>query len=135
MKTLFLSAVVCTAFATMASAETYRCELASGKSGGWIRPVVMVKIDPDQGAAHVQDDLTNRYEKGWYTAKLSVDNAKRYSVVWDVKGVSDKSNQKTAHLHYRLSIQKKNLKANASMKPQGYTNQFTTSGRCKIHKG
>ncbi len=122
------------AFATVAaaaSAETYACSFAKGGGGGWIRPVILVDIDPKAGTAQVQDDLTKDRVNGWFPAQLKVDNKKRYTVAWRLERTKDRSRQ-TANLDYRLSIRKASGKATAFMTPGGYDNTFQTGGKCTL---
>lgn len=127
---LFLAAIAA-CFTSSAMADTYACDFSRGGAGGWIRPVILVDIDPAAGTAKAKDDLTLERTKDWYPAKISVNNKKRYTVKWQLPRTKDRSRQ-TATLDYRLTIIKTSNKAQAIMRPQGYDNNFQTGGKCTL---
>ncbi len=132
MKRILTAAIALMSLSSFASAAEFSCGMAKAGTGGWIRPVIQVKIDPSTNEAWVRDDLTNRSVQGWYDAKLKVNNDKRYTVTWTYKDLTkDKKNQSAPSLDYRLTIVKSTLKANATMDPRGFNNRWTGRGKCK----
>lgn len=133
MKTLFATAAITMCFASAAMAETYKCDFARGGAGGWIRPTIMVKIDPEAGTAAVKDDITESISEGWYTAKIAANTKKRYTVNWTIDRLKDSKGQ-NVKADFRVSVFKATMKGQAMMSPLGYDNTFHTKGKCKLVK-
>ena len=127
-KTIFAAATAAMTLATVASAETYKCQFKDGAGGGYIGSVVLVKLDFDKKQAWVRHNVTEAQKKGWHAANFGKDNSKRTTIDWEVH--FQNSRKQSATLLYKLNIRKNNLKASATMLPSGYDNIFTESGKC-----
>lgn len=126
-----LTAGVLSLAATAAHAEIYECDFSRGGAGGWVAPVIAVNVDLDSNSAQIVDGFTLQRQDGWFDAKLTSKTKKRFTVKWRLPRQKDRLNQ-NAHLDYRLTVLLPSLKANASMSPVGYDNNFNTHGTCKL---
>jgi len=79
----------------------------------------------------VIDPIIDRFnEQKPLTAAVSVDNNKRTSYGWTLRGVRNSTGQYASAFSYRATIMKADGKLRISAKPQRYANRFTGSGRC-----
>jgi hypothetical protein len=128
---VFLAAAAFTILATSTQAEIYECDFSRGGAGGWVAPLIAVNVDLDSKSAMIVDGFTLQRQDGWFDAKLTSSTQKRFTVKWRLPRQKDRLNQ-DAHLDYRLTVFLPSLKANASMNPVGYDNNFQTHGKCKL---
>ena len=125
-------AAVFAAISAGAQAQVYECELSGGK--GWVMDTIFLDIDAEAGTARVVDAITWSKQESWYPAKLVDNREKRLTVSWLVKELKDSKGQIAHNLRYRASFNPQNGNGFATMKPQGYRNDFRGNGKCKPSK-
>ncbi|WP_371169754.1 hypothetical protein [Aliiroseovarius sp. 2305UL8-7] len=120
-------------FASAASATVYECNI---KAGPYIPPVMI--ITDEDGKIGVFDGLIRDVYGAPIKGKLAVDNAKRATYSWKVKGfkATETNSGRTVipKLSFRLTRQKSSNAAKVQVKAVGYKNTFRSSGKCKIAK-
>lgn len=116
----------------MASADVYKCEFKV-KKRGWVPAEVYVQYNPATKDVLVVDGIINHFVGEPIAGRLSVDNAKRNTFVWNIKATTDNSGQ-SANMEYRLTHIKSNNKASITAQALGYIGPYTGRGHCAVTK-
>lgn len=117
--------------AAPAAAETlYDCNFPS-RGSGWVDGQVQAVIDA-RGVGQAASGVAQSFAGGPVAAKVAVDNARRTTIRYEVKGTKDSGRQFASRLVYRLTVQKADGAARISMTPAGYSNTFHNGGACRV---
>ena len=116
-----------------ASATLYECKI---KPAAYISGLMF--ISEEDGKVEVFDGLIKEVYDNPIKGKLAVDNAKRATYSWKVKGFkateTNSGHTVIPKLSFRLTRQKSSNVATVQVKAVGYVNTFRSSGKCKISK-
>lgn len=116
--------------ASTATGAGYECKLAPT---GVIPPVIVV--NSHAGGVTVFDGVIKELYGKPITAEVAVDNGKRMTYSWKVKGLKGRETHVgsvvTPGLRYRLTRQKATNAASISVKVVGYNNTYRSSGKCR----
>lgn len=126
-------AMAAIATSTAAYAVDYKCTMQE-KPG--IPPVII--IIEDNGKTFAYDGLIKDIYDKPIPAAISVDNKRRMTYAWTVKGVMGKNTERgntvSGRLNFRLTRQKANGAATIYVKVVGYDNTFRSKGSCEVLK-
>ncbi|MCV6824028.1 MULTISPECIES: hypothetical protein [Halocynthiibacter] len=122
--------------ATTTVAEVKRCEFVKTEEQlGWISQEIMVDFQDGEEEAYIGDPIArDLLGKDVVLARVDVDNAKRTTLVWEIKDTRKSKNQNARFL-YRLTLMKNSNKARITVQPLGYIGPFQGAGVCTIYKG
>lgn len=132
MKAVSFISVFFVLAATSAMAETniYKCTILKSDST-WIPETLQLSHDVETGEIMVIDPIIHHFnDKKPLSAAVSVDNAKRTSYAWTLKGVKNSSGQYAPSFVFRATIMKAYGRLRMTSQPQRYVDTFTGSGRC-----
>ena len=118
--------------ATSALAETniYKCTILNA-DGSWIPETLQLSHDIETGDILVIDPIINHFnDQKPLSASVSVDNSKRTSYGWTLRGVKNASGQYAPAFVFRATIMKADGRLRMTSQPQRYVDTFTGSGRC-----
>ena len=111
----------------------YDCQIKERGQSGWIPKVVVIAHDQKSGEILVSDPIIFHFnDKQPVAAKIAVENAKRTTFSWSLKGVKNRAGQYAPHFSFRATY----LKAKNSMlltsSPSGFSNSFSGTGPCRV---
>ncbi len=115
-----------------AQAAKYDCTFDINQ-GAWLPERVILRHDEASGAVKVNDPLVQHFMGGPIEGKLSVDNARRRTFQWTVKGIQVGA-QHASGIVVRMTVQKASHKAVVSSTVKGYLNTDRADGSCKVAK-
>ena len=98
-------------------------------NGSWVPEVVVVAWETGSDQVMVYDPLIEQFVGEPMPARIDTDNARRTTWSWEVK-VKSGTNQ-NARMKFRLTMMKADRSAQISVTPQGYADNFQSSGSCK----
>lgn len=133
-KHLFAAALTAAALvAGSAQATTYKCEFKLQNDGHWLPDVVVLSHDEASGDVVVNSPMIQHFMGGPTEGKLSVDNNRRRTFQWTVKGISAGA-QYASGIVVRMSVQKASHKAVVTSTIKGYVNNYRADGKCAVTK-
>ncbi|SOB99646.1 hypothetical protein SAMN05877809_102480 [Rhodobacter sp. JA431] len=106
------------------------CTMTQRPRGNWIQPEIFVVVDKS-GKTVAYDPVIAHVHGQPVTARITVDNARRTTYAWTVKGARDSGSQYAPYLDYKLTIVKATNRASLSMIPRGFSNTFRGEGACR----
>ena len=112
---------------SIASANSWVCQITPSSDSGWISPAVVVQ--QSNGKYLVADTVLLDLEKAPMQAKLQIDNSRKKVFAWSF--IHTNSRGQNALLRYSLSIRKSDGKASFTMRPADYKNNFLGRGKCE----
>jgi len=132
-----VKSVICAVFAIFAftiSAQAkdvfYECDIPQRKAGGgYISPKMAILIRSN-GAVQVIDALLIRQEESPKTVQVTRNDDKTLALRWTLR-FRNSSNQQ-AKLDYSLRLNKANNSLRVFMRPNNYSGQFNSPGKCKL---
>jgi hypothetical protein len=115
--------------------DLYECQMRQDAgNNGWIPTQVVVNYDAAKGEIVVFDPIIQAYQGSPVTAKIEIENEKRVTFNWRLKGTKDKIGQ-SAEFVYRLTVIKASSKATMTAQALNYAGPFSARGTCKISAG
>ncbi len=134
---IFRAVVAATAalfLAAPAMAVQYHCQLSEHGSSNFIPREVLVDYQPG-GQVRIIDPLIQHYKGAPIAGRVAVDNDRRVTFSWSLKGLKGQTNTggttTLPGISYRLTIQKGSLAATISSVLAGYDNRPSGSGGCQ----
>jgi len=118
--------------ATPALAKQYVCQLAEAN---FISTVVVIDHNESTGQVTVFDGVIKHYIGNEISGEVSLRNTKRITFTWVLDGINVRTpgrNQYVSGFNYRMTIQHSSLSARITARPNGYTDRFSSKGRCEI---
>lgn len=134
MKKLILTSfLLLQAQAAAAATSVYDCEVKPNGNDAWIPAAVHIEHDENSGDVLVADPIIYHFnERRPVPAKVATNNSKRTTFVWKIKGVKNKTGQRTPAFHFRATYYKQKGTFVVTSRADGYTDKFRGSGRCKV---
>ncbi len=134
MKTVSIAGLVLAVLtaASPVAAKTYICKLQENGRTNFIPKIV--RIDQNGGNVTVIDPLIDHYMGNPISAKIAVDNNRRTTFSWRLKGVKGRSSSggATVSISYRLTIQKSSHAATISAVIASFDNKPSGQGSCEV---
>lgn len=110
----------------------YECDIPQSRSGGNYISTKMAIIQRANGAVQVIDAVLMHHDLSPMTVRVQRNNARIMSLLWAVD-LRSGTNQKT-DMRYNVRFNKETGKIQVTAVPQGYSNQWTSRGTCKLRK-
>lgn len=110
---------------------TYVCTLSVAAADNWVPEQVVIRHEPGETVALVNDPLISHFAKKPLPAEVVVDNASRITFRWVLKMITNTSGQTAPDFIYRATVQKSGLGIRITAKPAGYGNFFEAGGTCR----
>ena len=120
--------------ANAASALTvYQCQIKERGKSGWVPKLVVLAHDLKTGDVQVSDPIILHFnDQQPLPATIALENNKRISFKWTLKGVRNRSGQYAPQFSFRGTYLKAKKEMVVTAKPLGYANTFTRQGPCTV---
>jgi|GEM_PF-7005999 len=113
--------------------EVYDCSFPNKADNlGYVSATLALAREPGADTVTVVDEVIQNETGGPIEVAIVEESDSKFSMVWTVT-IRSPGND-FMRVKYRLSIQKKSLAATLSGKPLGYTNNFSSRGRCALRR-
>lgn len=135
MRILFgmVAALGISAGAATAKTTVYDCAINDRANTGWIPTQLIIAEDTGTGDILISDPIGYYYNDGKpLPGKIAVQNGKRITYAWTLKGVKNRAGQYAPNFSFRATYLKAGGKMSVTSKPLGYTNTFKGTGTCKV---
>lgn len=107
----------------------YSCKIKK-TSASWIPSELYITVA--EGKAQVIDPIIEGFIGKPIAAQISVDNAKRISFVWELKGMKSGSGQYAGTFKYYVTVLKPEFNMSIRANPVSYSNDFNGNGKCTV---
>lgn len=114
--------------------DVYECRFPPvANNMGYLPDMVVLARDGSGATFAVADSHIQSVNGGPIDVKIAEENAAKLSLSWPLMLQSTMNDY--VKMQYRISIQKRSLKASLTGRPQGFANNFTAQGTCQRIEG
>jgi hypothetical protein len=132
-RTLIVAVVLLLPSLAAAKTTIYECNIKPERKTAWIPEIVRVMHDESNGEAFVIDPIIYHFnEKRPVPATIAVNNAKRTTYVWVVKGIKNSFGQYVTTFRFRGTYLKPSRTMVMTSSPDGYDDKFKGRGKCTV---
>ena len=144
-KRIWIMALVAGLFTGAANATIYDCKMVpQGRNQDLIAPTITITINDSNNRVLVTDELIRKYSVRQVLGELSIDNAKRVTLKWELTGVRDRRGHNLGRMMYRATILKANNRISVTALPSesyldisgggGGNTSRSARGKCVLRK-
>jgi len=134
VRSIFIAVFALVALVSSAQAKDlfYECDIPQSRSGGNYISTKMAIIQRANGAVQVIDAVLMYHDLSPLTVRVQRNTERVMSLIWAVD-LRSGTNQKT-DMRYNVRFNKETGRIQVTAVPQGYSNQWTSRGTCKLRK-